>query len=122
MALIAGLAAALVWSGSAASATLTSTEREELLAHTHALVLAHDARAAAQLRRAGAVRIAYSLPVWRLTSRSALRVAPFADLVEPDRFIRTATHFSSGDSLVPTQWWVAPIGAGTVEPPAPGSP
>jgi hypothetical protein len=120
--LTAGLVAALVWSGFAAAATLTSIEREELLAHSHALVLAHDARAAAELRRAGGVRIARSLPVWRLTSRSALRVAPLADLVEPDRFMPTATHFSSGDPLVPTQWWIAPIGAGTVEPPGPGKP
>ena len=74
VALIAGLVAALAWSGSAAAATLTSTERDELLAHSHALVLAHDARAAAELRRSGGVRIARSLPVWRLTSRSALRV------------------------------------------------
>ena len=122
MALIAGLVAALVWSGPAASATLTSTEREEVLAHTHALVLAHDRRAATELRRAGGVRIARSLPIWRLPSRSALRVAPLADLVEPDRFIPTATHFGSGDPLVPSQWWIAPIGAGTVEPPGPGKP
>lgn len=122
MTLIAGLVAALVWSGSAASATLTSTEREELLAHPHALVLAHDPRAAAELRRAGGVRIARSLPAWRLTSRSALRIARLVDVIEPDRFIPTATHFSSGDPLVPTQWWIAPIGAGTVEPPGPGKP
>jgi hypothetical protein len=120
--LIAGLVAALVWSGPAASATLNSIEREELLAHSHALVLARDARATVELRRAGAVRIARSLPVWRLSSRSALRVAPFVDVIEPDRFIPTATHFSSGDPLVPTQWWIAPIGAGTVEPPGPGKP
>ena len=122
MTLIAGVLAALGWSGSAAPATLSSTEREELLAYPQALVLARDAQAAAAIRRAGGVRIARSLPVWRLPSRSALRVAPLADLVEPDRFIATATHFSSGDPLVPTQWWIAPIGAGTVEPPGPGKP
>jgi len=120
--LIAGLVAALVWSGPAASATLTSIEREELLAHPHALVLARDARATAELRRAGAVRIARSLPVWRLSSRSALRVTRLVDVIEPDRFISTLTHFSSGDPLVPTQWWIAPIGAGTIEPPGPGKP
>jgi subtilisin family serine protease len=120
--LIAGLVAALVWSGSAAPATLTSTERQELLAHPHALVLTRDARAAAELRRAGGVRIARSLPVWRVRSRSALRVAGLADVVEPDRFIPVATHFSSGDPLVPSQWWITPIGAGTVEPPGPGKP
>ena len=120
--LIAGLAAAFVWSGTAASATLSSTEREELLAHSHALVLARDANAAAELRRAGGVRIARSLPVWRLPSRSALRMTRLVDVIEPDRFIPTATHFASGDPLVPTQWWIAPIGAGTVEPPGPGKP
>jgi hypothetical protein len=120
--LIAVLMAALVWSGSAASATLNSTEREELLAHPHALVLTRDANATAALRRAGGVRISRSLPVWRVASRSALRVAPLAEVVEPDRFIATATHFSSGDPLVPTQWWITPIGAGTVEPPGPGKP
>ncbi len=120
--LIAGLAGALVWSGTAAPATLSSPEREELLAHPHALVLAYDARAAAELRRAGGVRIARSLPIWRVGSRSAVRVAPLADVVQADRFIPTTTHFSSGDPLVPSQWWINSIGAGTVEPPGPGKP
>jgi subtilisin family serine protease len=121
-AILAGLAAALAWSGPAAPATLTPVERDELRAHPYALVLATDPRAAKELGRLGAVRIARAVPVWRVPSRSALRVARLADLVVPDRFIPTATHFNSGDPRVPEQWWINAIGAGSVEPPGPGKP
>jgi hypothetical protein len=119
---LGGLLAALAWSGSAAPATLTPVEREELKGYTHALVLVRDAQTAAELRRAEATRITQTLPIWRVSGREALRVAPRADIVEPDRFIPAATHFAAGDPLVPEQWWIGPIGASSVEPPGPGKP
>jgi hypothetical protein len=119
---LGGLLAALAWSGSAAPATLTPVQREELKGYTHALVLVRDAQTAAELRRAGATRITQTLPIWRVSGREALRVAPRADIVEPDRFIPAATHFAAGDPLVPEQWWIGPIGASSVEPPGPGKP
>jgi hypothetical protein len=120
--ILASLAAALAWSGSAVPATLNSAEREELQAHSHALVLARDARLAGELRRTGGIRIARSLPVWRVASRAALRIAARADIVEPDRFIPATVHFTAGDPLVPEQWWINSIGANAAEPPGPGKP
>jgi subtilisin family serine protease len=121
-AILAGLVAALAWSGSAAPATLTPVEREELRAYPHALVLASNPQAAARLRRFGGVRIAHSVPVWRVGGNVAVRLAPFADVVVPDRFLRAVSHFGSGDPLVAEQWWINAIGAGSVEPPGPGKP
>ena len=118
---LGGLVAALAWSGSATAATLNAVEREELQAHTHALVLVRDARAGTALRRSGATRIAQSLPIWRVSSGQAVRLAPRAELVEPDRFIPARTHFASGDPLVPQQWWIGPVGASTAEPPGAGT-
>jgi hypothetical protein len=121
-AILAGLATALVWSSSATPATLSSVEREELRAHSHALVLARDGRVADELRRAGGISIARSLPIWRVPSGEALRVAARADIVEPDRFIPATTHFAAGDPLVAEQWWINSIGANAAEPPGPGKP
>jgi subtilisin family serine protease len=112
---LGGLLAALAWSGTAAPATLTQVERAELEAHPFALVLAHEAPP-------GATRVAHTLPIWRVPGRQAIRVAPKAELVVPDRFIPTSTHFTAGDPLVPQQWWIGSIGATTVEPPGPGKP
>jgi Subtilase family len=111
----AGLATALAWSGSAAPATLTQVERAELEAHPFALVLAHEAPP-------GATRIARTLPIWRVPGVQALRVAPRAELVVPDRFIPQSNHLATGDPLLPQQWWINAIGASAVEPPGPGKP
>jgi hypothetical protein len=99
---------------------LSSLDREELRAHPYALVLARGERAESALRKAGAVRVATALPVWRVGSRAALRLAPHAELVEPDRYLGPGTHLAAGDPLLPTQWWIAPIGADRAEPPGPG--
>jgi Subtilase family len=107
--------AALAWAGSAAPATLTPVERAELAAHPFALVLARDAPP-------GATRITRTLPIWRMRGRQALQVAPRAEIVVPDRFIPTSSHFAAGDPLVPQQWWINAIGAGALEPPGPGKP
>jgi hypothetical protein len=117
-----GLVAALAWPGPATPANLTRVEREELRAHTHALLLTRDAETAATLQRSGGIRIARSLPIWRVPAATALRVAPRAELVQADRVIPSRTHFASGDPLVPQQWWIGQIGAHLVEPPGPGKP
>lgn len=112
---LGGLLAAFAWSGSAAAATLTAVERAELEAHPFALVLSREAPA-------GATRVAQTLPIWRVRSSDAVRFAPRAEIVVPDRHIPASSHFAAGDPLVPQQWWINAIGAGALEPPGPGRP
>lgn len=119
---VAGMAAFLALPGVAAPASLPAVERDEVRAHTHALVVARGLRAQAALRRAGAVQVARSVPIWRVGSNIALRLAPLLDFVEADRAIPASSHFSSGDPLVPNQWWISAIRADAAEPPGPGKP
>jgi hypothetical protein len=120
--LIVVAAAAVVWPAAGGAARLSALDRAELRAYPHALVLATSPRAEHALRRSGGVRLARTLPVWRVTSRTALRLAPLAQLVEPDRPMYALSHFGGGDPLVANQWWVNPIGANAAEPPGPGIP
>jgi subtilase family protein len=115
-------AAALVWPAAGGAARLSALDRAELRAYPHALVLATSPRAEHALRRSGGVRLARTLPVWRVTSHTALHLAPLAQLVEPDRPMYTVNHFGGGDPLVANQWWINPIGANAAEPPGPGIP
>ncbi|HET7856104.1 MAG TPA: S8 family serine peptidase [Gaiellaceae bacterium] len=115
-------AAAAAWPASGSAADLTALERDELQAYPYALVLASDARAENALRRAGAVRLAQTLSVWRVRSRTAMRIAPLAELVEPDRPLAVSDHFGAGDPKVGEQWWIDPIGANAAEPPGAGVP
>jgi Subtilase family len=117
---LALISAALAWPATGAPATLGALDREEVRAHPHALVLARSERAKRAVRRAGGRRVAYSLPIWRLESRAALRLAPLAELVEPDRFAGPTTHLTTGDPLRPSQWWIGHVGADRAEPPGPG--
>jgi Subtilase family len=116
---LALIAAALAWPATGLTAQLDALEREEVRAHPYALVLARGEGAAQAIRRAGGRRVAYSLPIWRVESRAALRLAPQAELVEPDRYLGPSTHLSAGDPLLPSQWWVGQIGADRAEPPGP---
>jgi subtilisin family serine protease len=120
--LIVLAAAAALWPGAGSAADLTALERAELQDYPHALVLAGDARAENALRRAGATRLAQTLSIWRVPSRTAVRLAPLAELVEADRPLRASDHFSRGDPLVANQWWIGPIGANAAEPPVAGKP
>jgi subtilisin family serine protease len=122
LSLLALAAAGAAWPTGAAPASLTPLERDELRSLPHALVLARDERAAEALRRAGGVRIAYALPVWRISSRAALRLAPLVELVEPDRALVAQNHFGAGDPIAPYQWWIGPVGADRAEPPPAGKP
>jgi hypothetical protein len=117
---LALITTALAWPGTGLTANVGALEREELRAHPYALVLAHGEQAAQAIRRAGGRRVTYSLPIWRVESRAALRLAPQAELVEPDRYLGPGTHLSTGDPLLPTQWWVPHVGADRAEPPGPG--
>jgi hypothetical protein len=78
------------------------------------------------LALAGGKPVSRRFGVWRLRTPAARRVVPAlrrAGLLracEPDRPVRTFSHTSSGDPLLPSQWWVQAIGADRVEPPGPG--
>ena len=119
---VLAVVALATWPAVAGAADLSALEREELQAYPYALVLAGDARTEHALRRAGGVRLAQTLSVWRVRSAAALRVAPLAELVEPDRPLTTGNHFGAGDPKVGEQWWINPIGANGAEPPGPGVP
>jgi subtilisin family serine protease len=115
-------AVAAAWPAAGGAANLTALERAELRAYPQALVLAGNARTESALRRAGGTRLTRSLSIWRISGRAALRIAPLAELVEPDRPITASNQFGAGDPLVANQWWINPIGANAAEPPGPSVP
>jgi subtilisin family serine protease len=95
----------------------------ELESYRAGLVLAKPGAGPA-LRRAGGVKIASALPIWRVPTRSALDVLPAlrrSDLVSevaPDEPLSTL--------LAPpaegTDWWIPFVGANGAVPPGPGKP
>jgi serine protease len=80
------------------------------------------------LALAGGEPVSRRFGVWRLRTPAAERLLPAlrsAGLVraaEPDRPVRAFSHVTSGDPLVPSEWWIPMIGADRVEPPGPGKP
>lgn len=81
------------------------------------------------LRRSGGELLSRQLALWRLPREAAVSLLPVLRLtgtlrvVEPDRLLRRpATHVTSGDPLLPSQYWLAAVGADKVEPPGPGRP
>ena len=96
------------------------------------LIQLNRARAASAvplLRRSGAELLASQLMLWRVRRETAVTLLPLLRLtgslraVEPDRLLRApATHITSGDPLVPSQYWLAAVGADRAEPPGPGKP
>jgi hypothetical protein len=123
---LAGLALA-AWPASAwaAPTALSREQARELRDYGATLVLARPGAGPA-LRRAGGVRLATSLRVWRLESGAALRVLPqlmWAGLVaqvEPDQPVDVANHLGQGDPLIGQEWWIASVGLDRAEPPGPG--
>jgi hypothetical protein len=101
---------------------------QPLGSHAFALVEVGDRRAEVALALAGGRPVSRRLGIWRLRTPAAERVlAPLrrAGLVrasEPDRPVRLFHHTTSGDPLVPSQWWISMIGADRAEPPGPGKP
>jgi len=120
---VVGLAL-VAWPGSAfAQRSLSRAEQRELRLYDTTLVLAQPG-AALTLRRAGGVRIATALPIWRLRSGHALRVLPrlmrdgLVREVDPDRPLSHLTEPLEGQ-----EWWIPFVGldrAGTA--PGPGKP
>jgi hypothetical protein len=120
--------ALVAWPGSAfAQRSLSRAEQRELRLYDATLVLAGPGAGPA-LRRAGGVRIATALPIWRLRSGSALRVLPglmrdgLVREVDPDRPLTLANHLDPRDELIPSEWWIPFVGLDRAEPPGPGKP
>jgi Subtilase family len=117
--------AALALSAGASSAwagTLTRDQAQELRLYDAALVVARPGAGPA-LRRAGGVKIATTLPVWRVPSRSALRVLPglvrdglVGDLSADQPLSTFAEPFES------REWWIPFVRANQAVPPGPGKP
>ena len=101
---------------------------QPLGAHPFSLVEVSGRRAEVALALAGGQPVSRRFGIWRLRRPAAERVLPplrRAGLVraaEPDRPVRVLHHTTSGDALVPTQWWIPMIGADRAEPPGPGKP
>ncbi len=81
------------------------------------------------LRQSGAELISSELRIWRVRAATAsallplLRLTGSVESVEPDRTLhRPETHITSGDPLLPQEYWLAKVGADKVEPPGPGKP
>jgi hypothetical protein len=81
------------------------------------------------LRAAGAEEISPSLSMWRVRTSAARRLLPalrragIVAHVQPERpLVRAAANVSAVDPLVPSQWWLANVGADRVAPPGPGVP
>jgi hypothetical protein len=110
-----------------AHSTLTREQARELRLYGSALVLARPGAGPA-LRRAGGVKLANALPVWRLRSGPALRTLPplmragLVPEVEPDQPMSLANHLIPPDPLVGMEWWISPVGLDRAEPPGPGKP
>ena len=98
--------------------------------HPFAVVDLEAPRSAAEvtLALAGGKPIARRFGAWRLPTPAARRVLPvlrqagFIHAVEPDLPVQFFHHTTSGDPLLPSQWWLAAIGADRAEPPGPGKP
>jgi hypothetical protein len=122
---LAGLAL-VAWPGSAwAQGSLSRAQQRDLRLYDATLVLGRPG-AGPSLRRAGGVRIASVLPIWRVPSGSALRVLPglmhagLVGEVEANRPLTVAGHLT--DPMVPQEWWVPFVGVDRAEPPGPGRP
>ena len=115
LALVAG-------STSARAETLTRDQARELRLYDAGLVVARPGAGPA-LRRAGGVKIATALPVWRVPSRSALQVLPglIRDGLVAD--VSADQPLSTFDEpLQPSEWWIPAVGADRAVSPGPGKP
>jgi hypothetical protein len=110
-----------------AKSALTRDQARELRLFGSALVLAKPGSGPA-LRRAGGVKLATALPVWRLDRRAALRVLPgllragLVSQVEPDHPLTPLNHLTDPKIVSGEQWWPPAVGADRAEPPGPGKP
>ena len=124
---LAGLALAAWPAAASADSTLSRERARELRLYDGTLLLARPG-AGATLSRAGGVRIARTLPIWRLPSGAAVRVLPrlmragLVSEVSPDLPVHADTHLEQGDPLLAREWWVPFVGLDRAEPPGPGKP
>jgi hypothetical protein len=102
---------------------------QSLGGHPFAVVaVSPGGRAEVTLALAGGRPVSRRFGIWRLRTPAAQRVLPAlrrAGLVrasEPDSPVRSLSHMTSGDPLVPSEWWIQMIGADRAEPPGPGKP
>ena len=108
-----------------AHSTLSTRQARELRLYDSTLVLARPGAGPA-LRRAGGVKLATALPIWRLPSDAAVLALPalmragLVPEVEPNQPLSFANHLT--DPMVPQEWWVAAVGLDRAEPPGPGKP
>lgn len=128
---------------SAAGAPLTHAAERELLHRAAAVAAAPESleghpfalvevsggrRAEVALALAGGRPVSRRFGVWRLRTPAAKRIVPalrtagLLRVAEPDRPVRAFSHVTSGDPLVPSEWWIPMIGADRAEPPGPGKP
>jgi subtilisin family serine protease len=109
-------------SNSARAETLTQDQARELQVYGAGLVVARPGAGPA-LRRAGGVKIATALPVWRVPSRAALQVLPglirdgLVSDVSADRPLSTFE-----EPLQHAEWWIPAVGADRAVAPGPGKP
>jgi hypothetical protein len=109
-------------SASARAETLTRDQARELRLAGAGLVVARPGAGPA-LRRAGGVKIATALPVWRVPSRSALHVLPslIRDGLVAD--VSADQPLSTFDEpLQSSEWWIPAVGADRAVSPGPGRP
>ena len=118
--------ALVAWPASAwADGTLSRAQEQDLRLYGSALVLAKPGAGPA-LRRAGGVKLASVLPIWRLASGPALRMLPgllsrgLVSEVEADQPVQPADQYT--DPMVPQEWWLPVIRANQADPPGPGKP
>ena len=109
-------------SSSAWAGTLTRDQAQELRLYGAGLVVARPGAGPA-LRRAGGVKIATALPVWRVPSRAALQVLPGLirdDLVSDVSADQPLSTFE--EPLQQAEWWIPAVGADRAVAPGPGKP
>jgi hypothetical protein len=81
-----------------------------------------------ELRAAQARLVSPALNIWRVGAAhaqrvvAALRTERLLARAEPDRRLVPFTHLSSGDPLLPSEWWIHDVGDNQAEPPPPGVP
>jgi subtilisin family serine protease len=109
-------------SSSAWAGTLTRDQAQDLRLYGAGLVVARPGAGPA-LRRAGGVKIATALPVWRVPSRGALQVLPglardgLVSDVSADQPLSTFE-----EPLQHAEWWIPAVGVDRAVAPGPGKP
>jgi Subtilase family len=113
-----------------ARAARSTRSLQSLAGHPYAIVQLQrrGTQAEVTLALAGGRPLARRFGVWRLRATAARRILPALRRVglvraaEPDRPVAIFHHTTAGDPLLPTQWWLAAVGADRTEPPGPGKP